>query len=92
MKINYLLFFQALFHAIDGKQLEVAKMLIESKIDLETINQQGFTAKEHADAENLMDFVELFPPEEYKYQTPSKYLSYNQLFDILPGIVEQSET
>lgn len=75
----------SLFHAVDGKHLEIAQILIEAGIDLNVVDKYGNTAKEYAQNELQEDIVALFPPDVYKYQPPCNFLSYNQFEDTIPG-------
>lgn len=78
----------ALFHAIEGKQKEIAKILIDAGIDLSVTNNFGCTARNFAYGENQLEIVELFPEEVYEYQTPSAFMSYNRFEDLIPGMSE----
>lgn len=78
----------ALFHAIEGKQKEIAKILIDAGTDLNVTNNFGFTAKHFAYEDNQLEIVELFPEEVYEYQTPSAFMSYNRFEDLIPGMSE----
>ncbi|CRL05835.1 CLUMA_CG018862, isoform A [Clunio marinus] len=74
----------ALFHAIDGQHVDTAKILIENGINLNVINRYGCDARNYALNENLIEIYGLFPPQEYKYQVPGSFLSYNRFEDIIP--------
>lgn len=76
---------QALFHAIDGNKVEIAKFLIEAGIDLAVVEKYGNTAKTFAESENRLEILELFPPEEYRYEIPTDYLSYSKFETIIPN-------
>lgn len=78
----------ALFHAIDGKHVEIAKMLIAAGIDLSVAHKFGSTAKDYARDELQQDIFELFPAEIQRFQIPCNYLSYNRFEDLIPGIAE----
>lgn len=75
----------ALFHAIDAKSFETAKLLVEAGIDLTVTDKFGSSAKQHASNELQSNIVELFPPEVVKYQIPCNFLSYNRFEDLFPG-------
>lgn len=74
----------ALFHAIEGKHFEIAKLLIEAGIDITVRSKRGITAKELASNENLEEFLELFPSEPYQYEVPTEYVNYNRFEDLIP--------
>lgn len=76
----------ALFHAIECNHLDVAKLLIAAGTDLSVTNKNGLTAKEFARNEYHFDFFDLFPPEPYRYETPSDFLSYNRFEDLIPDL------
>lgn len=74
----------ALFHAIEGKHLEVAKRLVKTGIDLTVVNKFGLTAKDFVENEYLFKFRELFPSEPQRYEPPPRYLSYSCFEDLIP--------
>lgn len=76
----------ALFHAIDGKQKEIAALLIDHGIDLNVFNNDGFTAKHYAIDEYQHEIVKLFPEEIEQYSTPSSFMNYNKFQDLIPGM------
>lgn len=75
----------ALFHAIESKNLEITKMLIAANIDLVVTNIFGDTAKDIAISENLTEIVDLFPSEVVQYQPPFNFMSYNRFEDLPTG-------
>lgn len=75
----------ALFYAVEGKQLEVAKMLFEYKIDYSIEDCHGYTAKSLAETNGDTEILELFPPENFTYETPSSYLGYPTIASIIPN-------
>lgn len=74
-----------LFYAIDGKQLEVARFLIDRGIDLNHVNMYKVSAKEHAVNENQLEILELFPQEVAVYQPPVDFLNYNRFENLIPA-------
>lgn len=73
----------ALFYAVESKNLEIARMLIGANIDWHVINIFGDTAKDIAINENLTEIADLFPPEVVQYQPPCNFMSYNRFEDLL---------
>lgn len=78
----------ALFHAIDGKHEDIAKILIEAGIDLNVSNKFRCTARDYSRNENCEAIFKLFPAEIIRYQTPGSFMSYNRFEDMIPGIAE----
>lgn len=65
--------------------MEIAKLLINSGIDLTVTDKYNNTAKMFAESELRKEILELFPPEEYRYEIPSDYLSYSNFKTIIPN-------
>ena len=78
-----------MFHAIESKNTEIVKILIDDGIDLNVCNRYGDTAKRFAENENLHDIVSLFPAEKEVYTLPLKYCSYNDFEDLVPGFSKE---
>lgn len=74
----------SLFHAIDGKSVEVAKLLINRGINLNHTNTYGASAKEYAMSEERADIVELFPAEIEHFHVPVNFANYNRFEDLIP--------
>ncbi|CAG9807561.1 unnamed protein product [Chironomus riparius] len=79
-----------LFYAIEGNNIDIAKKLFELEIDLDIRDCYGTTAKKYAEECNTKEILELFPLEEYKYETPSSYYSYNTFDAIVPNTLGEN--
>lgn len=79
-----------LFYAIEGNHVEIAKLLFDLQIDLDVVDCYGNTAKKFALDCNATEILELFPPEEYKYETPVNLLSYSNFESIIPGTLNEN--
>jgi hypothetical protein len=73
-----------LHHAIAARNADTAKVLIQAGIDYKIYDRNGYTAKMLAEEENIDEILSLFPKDEYKYETPSAYLSYSHFFTCIP--------
>lgn len=73
----------ALFHAIEGKQTDVARILIEAGIDLNVVNLHGESSKDYAENDNNQDILNLFPAEVPQYIPSTNFISYNRFQDIV---------
>ena len=71
--------------------MEVAKLLIEAGIDLFVVEKYGNTAKTFAESENRTEILKLFPPEEYRYEIPTDYLSYSKFESIIPNTLGSND-
>lgn len=75
----------ALFHAIEGKHVEIAKILIDAGIDLNVVNTFGASARDLAIAEMQNEILALMPLEkEQPFQLPINFTSYNRFEDLIP--------
>jgi ankyrin repeat protein len=77
----------ALFYAIEGKQVHVAEKLFEHRIDYTVEDCYGDSAKSFAEINQVIEILELFPPEEYVYETPSAYMSYGNFEALIPNVL-----
>lgn len=83
--------YNALFHAIESNQTEIAKLLIGAGIDLSVADKQGNTAKMMAEADNRKYILDLFPPEEHRYEIPTNFLSYSDFKTLIPNTLEKND-
>lgn len=71
--------------------MEISKILIDAGVDLAAIDKYGNSAKDCAENENRVEILELFPPEEIRYEIPTDFLSYTKLHTIIPNTLGVNE-
>lgn len=81
---------QALFHAIESKQIDVVRLLLDAGVETNGTNEQGNTARYLAFCSEMEEMIELFPAEQ-KYDVPTEYYLNNHYTDMVPTIFDKNK-